>query len=60
MTKSLGQTYWLASRITRQLLANPKFKPKALPVTMDYLRSQGLGEAFIQYMAGWEGFVASS
>ena len=41
-------------------LANPDFKPKTLPVTADYLRSQGLGETFIQYMAGWEGFVASS
>ncbi len=27
------------------------------PVTADYLRSQGLGEKFVSYMATWKGFV---
>jgi len=56
----VGRSAILHHDFPRQLLANPNFEPKTIPVTMDYLRSQGLGEAFIQYMAGWEGFVASS
>jgi 2,4-dienoyl-CoA reductase-like NADH-dependent reductase (Old Yellow Enzyme family) len=56
----VGRAAILHHDLPRQLLANPDFKPKTLPVTADYLRSQGLGETFIQYMAGWEGFVASS
>jgi 2,4-dienoyl-CoA reductase-like NADH-dependent reductase (Old Yellow Enzyme family) len=38
---------------------DPDFSPPQLPVGRDYLRAQGLGEAFIEYMAGWPGFVAS-
>ena len=30
----------------------------ALPVTADWLRAEGLGPAFIEYMRRWEGFVA--
>jgi hypothetical protein len=30
----------------------------APPVTAGYLRSEGLGEAFIKYMKRWEGFVS--
>jgi len=36
---------------------DPNFKPVSLPVTRDYLRSEGLGDAFLDYMAGWSGFV---
>jgi hypothetical protein len=39
------------------MIENPGFEPVTLPVTRDYLKSQGLGEAFINYMAGWKGFV---
>jgi len=37
--------------------ANQDFEPVANPVTRDYLRSQGLGETFVEYMASWKGFV---
>lgn len=36
----------------------PAFQMTSPPVTEDYLRSEGLGEAFVQYMKRWEGFVA--
>jgi hypothetical protein len=36
---------------------NPGFEPVANPVSADYLRKEGLGEAFISYMATWGGFV---
>jgi hypothetical protein len=31
-----------------------------IPVTRDYLAEQGLGEAFINYMSTWKGFVEAS
>jgi len=54
---SLGRAAILHHDFPKQLKVNPDFIPVSIPVTMDYLRSQGLGEAFVQYMAGWEGFV---
>ena len=35
----------------------PAFEPVPLPVTADYLRAEGLGEAFVTYMGRWKGFV---
>lgn len=37
--------------------ANAEFEPVRNPVTADYLRGEGLGEAFINYMSAWKGFV---
>jgi len=37
---------------------DPFFEPVDLPVTPDYLRSEGLSDKFIDYMSSWEGFVA--
>jgi len=54
----LGRAAILHHDFPRQVLANPDFKTVSLPVTRDYLRSQGLGNAFVGYMAGWEGFVS--
>lgn len=34
-----------------------EFEMLQTPVTQDYLRTQGLGDAFVQYMSGWAGFV---
>jgi 2,4-dienoyl-CoA reductase-like NADH-dependent reductase (Old Yellow Enzyme family) len=38
--------------------ADPDFRPVDLPVTREYLRTQGLGPAFIDYMKNFEGFLA--
>ncbi len=40
--------------------ADANFTPVSLPVTAHYLRGEGLGEAFIKYMATWQGFVAET
>jgi 2,4-dienoyl-CoA reductase-like NADH-dependent reductase (Old Yellow Enzyme family) len=53
----LGRVAILHHDFPNQVLDNPDFKPVETPVTEDYLRSQGLGEVFIEYMAGWDGFV---
>lgn len=39
-------------------IADEAFRSVQRPVTREYLRSQGLGPAFVDYMAtGWKGFV---
>jgi 2,4-dienoyl-CoA reductase-like NADH-dependent reductase (Old Yellow Enzyme family) len=40
-----------------QLLRNPDFAMRQLPVRRDVLRMEGLGESFIDYMGNWKGFV---
>jgi len=36
------------------------FTPIALPVTAEYLANEGLGPAFVKYMASWPGFVEAA
>jgi 2,4-dienoyl-CoA reductase-like NADH-dependent reductase (Old Yellow Enzyme family) len=38
--------------------ADPQARMRALPVSRGALRAEGLGEAFVEYMATWPGFVA--
>ncbi|MDX2417129.1 MAG: NADH:flavin oxidoreductase [Xanthomonadales bacterium] len=53
----LGRAAILHHDFPKRMAENPDFEPESLPVTRDYLRSQGLGEPFLDYMAGWSGFV---
>jgi len=53
----LGRAAILHHDFPQQMFNNSGFKPVTLPISRDYLRSQGLGEAFIDYIAGWKGFV---
>jgi 2,4-dienoyl-CoA reductase-like NADH-dependent reductase (Old Yellow Enzyme family) len=54
----LGRAAILNHDFPSRLRADPAFKPATIPVTREYLASEGLGEAFINYMATWRGFVA--
>ena len=42
----------------QRAMADAGFAMRDLPVSRDYLKAEGLGPAFIDYMASWEGFVA--
>jgi 2,4-dienoyl-CoA reductase-like NADH-dependent reductase (Old Yellow Enzyme family) len=53
----LGRAAILHHDFPRRAAADPEFHTTALPVTRAYLRSQRLGPAFVDYMAGWKGFV---
>ena len=53
----LGRAAILHHDFPRLMSANPAFEPVSNPVTANYLRSQGLGESFVTYMSGWDGFV---
>lgn len=39
-------------------IADPSFEARPTPVTREALAAEGLGPAFIDYMATWKGFVA--
>ena len=53
----LGRAAILHHDFPLQMQANGNFTPVRNPVSADYLRQEGLGEAFITYMSGWKGFV---
>ena len=40
-----------------KLAADPGFEPVKIPVSADYLQSEGLSPAFVKYMQNWKGFV---
>ena len=54
----IGRSAILHHDFPLRVEADPHFKPVSLPVTAEYLRSEGLGEKFVGYMQGWKGFVA--
>lgn len=54
----LGRAAILHHDFPEQAQTDPEFRQTELPVSRDYLQGQGLGEAFIDYMSGWPGFVA--
>ena len=53
----LGRAAILHHDFPQQVAANRAFEPVEPPVTADYLRKQGLGDAFVKYMSSWKGFV---
>ncbi|WOJ98482.1 NADH:flavin oxidoreductase [Congregibacter brevis] len=53
----VGRSAILHHDFPKLVAANPEFEPVSNPVSADHLRSEGLGEAFIDYMATWKGFV---
>jgi 2,4-dienoyl-CoA reductase-like NADH-dependent reductase (Old Yellow Enzyme family) len=54
---TIGRAAILHHDFPEKLKANSDFESVQLPVSAAYLRSEGLGEAFIRYMSTWEGFV---
>ncbi|MEH6639653.1 MAG: NADH:flavin oxidoreductase [Porticoccaceae bacterium] len=53
----LGRAAILHHDFPKLSAANNDFVPVSNPVSEDYLRSEGLGEAFVEYMGTWKGFV---
>jgi 2,4-dienoyl-CoA reductase-like NADH-dependent reductase (Old Yellow Enzyme family) len=54
---TIGRAAILHHDFPQRVLADPGFEPVALPVSRAWLAKEGLGEAFIEYMRRWEGFV---
>ena len=54
----VGRAAILHHDFPRQAIADPDFSMASLPVSRAHLAREGLGTAFQDYMATWEGFVA--
>lgn len=54
---SIGRSAILHHDFAKQVIADRHFTPTLTPVSPDYLRNEGLGKKFIQYMRRWDGFV---
>jgi 2,4-dienoyl-CoA reductase-like NADH-dependent reductase (Old Yellow Enzyme family) len=56
----IGRAAILHHDFPKQIADDPGFTPHPTPVTVDYLRREGLGDAFVAYMRTWKGFVAEA
>ena len=54
----IGRAGILHHDFPRLVDADPDFQSASLPVTREWLAKERLGPVFIDYMAGWKGFVA--
>jgi 2,4-dienoyl-CoA reductase-like NADH-dependent reductase (Old Yellow Enzyme family) len=53
----IGRAAILHHDFPKRAAADPDFKAIATPVSEAYLREEGLGPAFVNYMRTWKGFV---
>lgn len=53
----LGRAAILHHNFPQLSTENDHFTPVKNPVSEDYLRAEGLGDAFVEYMKTWKGFV---
>ena len=53
----IGRAAILHHDLPQRIAVNPDFTPMPLPVTPAYLRAEGLGDSFVDYMRTWKGFV---
>jgi 2,4-dienoyl-CoA reductase-like NADH-dependent reductase (Old Yellow Enzyme family) len=54
---TIGRSAILHHDFPVRVIENPNFKIRQTPVSRDYLRSEGLGDNFINYMTNWPNFV---
>jgi 2,4-dienoyl-CoA reductase-like NADH-dependent reductase (Old Yellow Enzyme family) len=56
----IGRAAILHHDFPERVRADPRFEATSLPVTPEYLHSEGLSPAFVSYMGNWKGFVAAA
>lgn len=56
---SIGRVGILHHDYPKKVMADPNFEPAKTPVSVEHLKNEGLGEAFITYMRRWPNFVES-
>ncbi|MCE9650378.1 MAG: NADH:flavin oxidoreductase [Parvibaculum sp.] len=56
----IGRGAILRHDFPEQIRRNADYTSPALPVSVEHLRQEGLGPAFITYMQGWKGFVSEA
>lgn len=57
---TIGRSAILHHDFPEKVMANPDFIPTPTPVSKEYLRKEGLGENFIEYMNNWPNFVTNN
>lgn len=57
---SIGKSAILHHDWAKRVLADPTVVPTSLPVSVEYLVSEGVGPKFVDYMSKWKGFVANA
>ena len=55
---SIGRAAILHHDLPQLVMDNEDFIPTKLPVSKEYLKNEGLGESFIEYMGRWPDFVS--
>ncbi len=56
---ALGRAAILHHDFPKRCAEQSDFAARAFPVTREYLRSQGVGDRFADYLSGWKGLVQS-
>ncbi|WP_374572135.1 NADH:flavin oxidoreductase [Phenylobacterium sp.] len=56
----IGRGAILHHDFPKRVAADPDFQAVSIPVTREYLAQEGLGPAFVNYMATWKGFVEAA
>lgn len=54
---TIGRAAILHHDFPQQVRNNTMFKMKSLPVSVEYLKNEGVGKNFIEYLKNWPGFV---
>lgn len=54
---TIGRSAILHHDFPERVIADPQFVPTPIPVSVDYLRQEGLSDNFIKYMGRWPDFV---
>lgn len=54
---TIGRSAILHHNFPAKVIENPNFEPTATPVSEEYLKKEGLGKNFINYMKRWPNFV---
>lgn len=54
---TIGRSAILHHDFPAKVIENPQFEPIKTPVSKEYLRKEGLGKDFINYMKRWKRFV---
>lgn len=54
---TIGRSAILHHDFPQKVIDDSAFEPIETPVSKDYLKSEGLGGKFVEYMGRWQGFV---
>ena len=57
---TIGRSAILHHDFPKKVMNDPEFVPVSTPVSKEYLKKEGLGDEFVEYMRNWPHFVEES